>query len=192
MEPVLDLNPPMPDATEAMVDLETLGTQPYSVILSIGACAFRFDQDPITDTFYQAITLESCLSLGLRVDASTIVFWMGQSDEARAAAFPSDAVTLPLALDAFTDWVNSRPLRIWGNSARFDMGLLEAAYRACGKEIPWKWSREGCYRTMKNLPGVKDAVPFQRVGTYHHALDDALSQADHLRKIFEHLHLQVR
>ena len=31
------------EPTDVMVDLETLGTKPFSPILSIGACAFRMD-----------------------------------------------------------------------------------------------------------------------------------------------------
>ena len=37
--------------------------------------------------------------------------------------------------DAITDYLNSRPAHLWGNSARFDMGILEAAYLACGKVV---------------------------------------------------------
>lgn len=184
------MSTPLPDATDAMVDLETLGTQPYSVILSIGACAFRFDDAPIEDQFYQTIDLESSLSLGLRISADTLRWWMSQSDAAREAAFGRVGdVSLPLALDAFTDWLDSRPLSLHGNSARFDMGLLEAAYKVCNKEVPWKWSKEGCYRTMKNLPGVKAAVPFRAPAVAHHALYDALAQAEHLRAIYKHLQL---
>ncbi|WP_322037924.1 3'-5' exonuclease [Burkholderia cenocepacia] len=179
--------PTTAEPTDAMVDLETLGTEPFCPILSIGACAFNADSFSVSpDVFYQAITLESCISLGLRVDANTLGWWMDQAPAAQAVFRDPQAVTLPLALDAFTDWWNSRPMRIWGNSARFDMGILAAAYKACGKEIPWRWRDERCHRTVCNLPGAKD-VPFERYGTYHNALDDALSQANHLQKVYRAL-----
>jgi DNA polymerase III epsilon subunit-like protein len=176
------------EPTNVMVDLETLGKRPYAPILSIGACAFSFDDQPITDLFYQVITLESCLDLGMRPDAGTLQWWMLQSLEAQTVFHAPQAVTLPLALDAFTDWWNSRPMDLWGNSARFDCGILEAAYHLCHKELPWEWHRERCYRTLKTLPGAR-SVSMQRFGTYHHALDDALSQAVHLREIFKALKL---
>jgi DNA polymerase III epsilon subunit-like protein len=186
------MNDPLNEPNHAVVDLETLGTDPYAPILAIGACAFRVDDNvPITDAFYQAVALDSCLQLGLRPSASTIQWWMDQAEGARKAAFNDpQAVTLPLALDAFTDWLNSRPLKLWGNSARFDLGLLEAAYKACGKEVPWHFRDERCYRTIKTLPGAR-VIELERFGTHHNALDDALSQALHLRAISQQLHLQM-
>jgi len=176
----------MENALNAMVDLETMGTKPYAPLLSIGAVAFNFDDEPIMDLFYQPIDLESCLELGMRPDAGAIKFWCDQGEAAQMVMSHPDAVTLPLALDAFTDWWGSRPMSFWGNSARFDAGLLEAAYKVCGKQIPWAWHKERCYRTVKNLPGAQHAK-LERYGTHHNALDDALSQALHLRSIYKAL-----
>jgi len=173
-----------------MVDLETLGTDPYSPILSIGAVRFRFDDKPIhpDDIFYQVITLESCMELGLRPSASTIKWWMEQSEEARAVFKDETAVSLPNVLDEFTNWWGSRPDDIWGNSISFDGGILKDAYRMCKKEAPWAFWRERCYRTMKSLPLVQD-VPLIRSGTHHNALDDAIDQMAHLRAIYKKLGL---
>jgi 3' exoribonuclease, RNase T-like len=186
-----------PDAPEpgepkdAMVDLETLGTDPYAPILAIGACAFNFDEAPIEDLFYQTVDVESCLELGMRASGSTLKWWMQQADAARSEAFNSPlAVGLPDALDLFTEWWNSRPLHFWGNSARFDAGLLEAAYKTCHKIVPWHWPRERDYRTIKHLPGAH-SITLQRFGTHHNALDDAISQALHLRSIFRALKLDA-
>lgn len=179
----------------AMLDLETLGRRPFCPVLSIGACAFTMDpRDQIGDLFFQPITLQSCFDAGLRPDASTIEWWLTNehvTPEARAASFANpNAVPLAQALDNFTDWLQSRPLQLWGNSARFDLGILEAAYIACGKEPPWDFRLERCYRTIKNLPGAAD-VDLVRIGTYHNPTADALSQAMHLRAINEKLQLHL-
>ena len=183
-------DPQAPDAMHVMVDLETLGTEPFSPILSIGACRFQLTpnigEPGVADVFYQPITLESCFDVGLKPSASTTLWWMQQSKEAQKVFTDPAAIALPEALDRFTDFLNSRPDEMWGNSARFDFGLLSAAYRACGKEIPWEHWRERCYRTMKTLPMVQH-IKLERFGTYHNALDDALSQARHLRAILLHL-----
>lgn len=176
-------------STDVMVDIETMGRRPYCPILSIGAVRFDTDPnrflvaDPEADLFYQPIRLASCLDVGLKVDADTLIWWTQQDDKARSVLNDPSAVDLPIALDAFTDWLNSRPDRLWGNSARFDFGILEAAYVACGKEVPWQFWRERCYRTIKNEP-YAEKVQLVRQGTYHNALDDAMSQADHLKRIF--------
>lgn len=174
-----------------MTDLETLGTDPYSPILSIGACRFSMDSDPAcADTFYQAIRLESCLEFGLKPSASTVIWWMQQNAAAQEVFTDESATTLPLALDAYTDFLNSRPDTLWANSARFDYGLLAAAYKVCGKELPWSFFREGCYRTIKNLPAAK-GIKLVRFGDHHNALEDAISQARHLQEINKKLNLQL-
>jgi hypothetical protein len=200
-----------PEPMNAMVDIETLGRRPFCPVLAIGACVFRLSNDGvvgdpnlpasvITDVFYQAIDLESCLQVGLKIDADTLKWWLvgdkenpenSPTDAARQQTFADPAaVSLPLALDAFTTWINSRPLRLWGNSARFDLGIIEAAYVACGKVMPWEFYNERCYRTIKNLQEARE-VKLVRFGTHHNALDDAISQALHLKAINERLHLQL-
>jgi hypothetical protein len=177
--------------TEVMIDLETLGTEPGAPILSIGACAFGFDDSPIADTFYRAVDLESCLQFGMRPSALTIKWWMQQEVAARDRAFSDvEAVPLAVALCDFSAWYNGRDLDVWGNSARFDLGLLEAAYKLCAFNVPWKFWQERCYRTAKSLPGAR-AVPLERIGTHHNALDDAVSQAMHLRGIYRVLGLSA-
>lgn len=177
-----------------MIDLETLGTKSFAPISAIGAVAFRMDDTPMTDMFYQAITLESNFDVGLRPDASTLKWWLTDpkvSQEARDRTFNDpQACPLPMALDLFTNWLNSRPLKLWGNSARFDLGLLENAYKACGKNAPWEFRLERCYRTIKGLPDAKE-IPLPEFGTHHNALDDAIAQALHLRLINSALHLHL-
>ncbi len=174
---------------QIMTDLETMGTEPFSPIIAIGAVRFDMDVNESTfDVFYQSITLESCIELGLKPSASTILWWAKQSKEAQAVLDDSDAVSLPMALDSFTDWLNSRPDTMWGNPARFGYGLLSAAYRACNKVVPWDHWREACYRTIKNLPKAKE-IQIKRTGTYHNALDDAMNQMRHLQQIYQHLNL---
>lgn len=172
----------------SMVDLETLGKKPYCPILSIGACGFSFDHDG-EDYFYVPVSLESCMQLGMKLDASTIIWWMKQSDEARMAAFCNpEAVPLPMALDMFTTYLASRPITLWGNSARFDMGILDAAYEVCGKQTPWQFWSEGDYRTIKQSKRAKE-IKLVRFGEHHNALDDAVSQARHLKTINSQLEL---
>jgi hypothetical protein len=190
-----------PEPLNCMIDIETVGRRPSCPILSIGACVFRTNIDPdtvppsdlIADIFYQAIDLESCVDAGLRIDINTLMWWMAQAPEAQRAAFQDPMkVALPLALDALTTWINSRPLRVWGNSARFDLGIIEAAYVSCGKGngVPWEFFNERCYRTIKSIPEAR-AIECPRYGVHHNALDDAISQSLHLAAINKRLCLQL-
>ena len=179
---------------DIMLDLETMGTDPFAPVIAIDAVRFNAGDDrslASADTFYLPITLESNLAVGLKCSASTIKWWLTNPEitpEARAIFTDPGAVPLPNALYAFTAWYNSSEDTVWGNSARVDLGLLSAAYAACGKTVPWLHWNEGCYRTMKNLPAAKH-LKLVRSGTHHNALDDALSQAHHLCAIVKHLSL---
>jgi exodeoxyribonuclease VIII len=116
---------------------------------------------------------------GLKMDASTVMWWMKQSDQARAA-FNEKGVSLSTALSDFMDWLDDKAL-VWGNGATFDNVILDNAYRATGLTKPWKYNADRCYRTLKALyPQVPAG---ERSGTYHNALDDAKHQAMHASRI---------
>lgn len=159
-----------------MVDLETLGNRSNSVIISIGAVAFDLDKsETFTDTFYSVVEAQSCVDAGLQMDASTVLWWMKQSDQARKAF---EAIGSPIydTLLGFANWY-PKGAKFWGNGATFDNVILSNAYAACKMKKPWGYADDRCYRTVKTLyPDVKA----ERVGTYHNAVDDAVTQAKHL------------
>lgn len=160
-----------------MLDLETMGNGPQAAIIAIGAVAF--DLSGIKDRFYTQVSLESSVRAGLIADPSTIMWWMQQSDEERAAFQGNDkAAQLRGALGQFSQWMYEvGGEQVWGNGASFDNAILGNAYRAVGTIQPWKFWNDRCYRTFTSL---FNAVPLQRVGTHHNALHDAESQAQHL------------
>lgn len=158
-----------------MIDLETLGTRPGSVILSIGAVVFDLKTGKLGAEFYKNISRASCEKAGLTTDASTVVWWEQQSPEAKAALEP-DQVTLLEALAAFTDWfARVGGECVWGHGASFDPVLLESAYRAERVLPPWKFWNVRCCRTVLALGNR--TLDKTRFGQHHNALDDAKSQA---------------
>lgn len=183
--------------TRIMVDLETLGTKPGSVITDISAVAFSDKGDPqlnesncIGASFCNLVQPESCTKFGLKTDINTVLWWMKQGEVARALLCMSEqGATLDAALSDFSNWIQRArrgpngeklPLEIWGDGASFDPVLLESAYEAVGQTVPWGHRDVRCYRTMKNLfPHIK---PVQ-IGDEHVALDDTKSQAIHLLQI---------
>lgn len=173
--------------THIMLDLETLGTAPGSVILSIGAV--HFGRGEIHDVFHQHVRVGSSVSEGLQMDGATVLWWLGQSDAARAALLDGQKKSSELTqvLSELFQWCAGKVddefqhLCIWGNGASFDCAVLAAAYRACHLPLPWKYSGERCYRTVKALhPEVPEE---SREGIHHNALDDAKHQARHLMKL---------
>lgn len=158
-----------------MVDLETWGKRPGSIIVAIGAV--KFGDGQILAEFYERVDPESCERLGMRMDVDTIRFWMKQSDEARLEIIQPGA-GLPEVLARFTTWLGDPEVEIWGNGATFDNVMLSEAYQHAGLPVPWKYKNDRCYRTVSNLHPDR---PFTRgIGIHHNALDDARTQAMHL------------
>lgn len=160
-----------------MLDLETLGTKPGSVILSIGAVKFN-RKEVLPGWFHFHVSPADSRYHGLQIEGDTVLWWLTQSDEARKAITESKKYSLPYVLNEFTKWLEHDCLEIWGNGANFDNALLSAAYDACGLERPWKFWNDRCYRTVKALH--PDLPLAKRTGTHHNAVDDARSQAEHL------------
>lgn len=160
-----------------MLDLETMGNGPQAAIIAIGAVAF--DLSGIKSRFYVQVSLESSMRAGLVADPSTIMWWMQQSEQARIAFKDNDkAAQLRGVLGKFAQWLHEvGGEQVWGNGASFDNAILSNAYRATGTEQPWKFWNDRCYRTFKSM---FNAIPLERSGTHHNALDDAESQAKHL------------
>lgn len=160
-----------------MLDLETLGNKPGAVIVAIGAVAFAGGQ--VEESFYARINAESAVQAGLKLDVSTVLWWMKQGDAARAELNkPGD--DLAIALEYFKDFVPKDAL-VWGNGSDFDNTILAAAYDACGLLLPWKFWNNRCYRTLKAL---RPEIKLVNTGTAHNALDDARAQALHLMQMF--------
>ncbi|WP_314439454.1 3'-5' exonuclease [Massilia timonae] len=169
-----DAEPGLARMSDVMIDTETLGTRPGAAILSIGAVMFA--PDGLGESFYAPIDLSSCAAAGLAIDPATVLWWMQQSDEARAAAFPADAAPLQQVLLAFQAWFVAQEARYpWCHGATFDVPLLDAAFKACGLTAPWEFWNVRDTRTLYDVAGVKVD---RKSGTHHHALDDAINQAD--------------
>lgn len=170
-----------------MIDLETLGTRPGSIILSIGAVRFDLDHG-ITGEFYTNINVEDAETYDLTITASTVLWWMNQSDEARKALASAKKPLLEALLD-FDEWARAADFKrnpqadideLWGNGPDFDNALLASAYKAADLEIPWSYRANRCYRTMWSM---FPQIPFEKPTTAHNSLEDARAQAIHLRKI---------
>ena len=172
-----------------MLDIETMGTSANAAIIAIGAVFF--DLEEMGDTFYTKIDLQSCLDLGFDIEASTIEWWVGQSDQAKDVLSPSGRTELQTALDLFAKFLSkaSSSAIIWGNGPAFDNAILSNAYRKIGVEKPWSYRDDRCVRTIRAI-GDLYGVSYQNFsGTQHNALDDAIYQVSIICQVFKSLRL---
>lgn len=77
-----------------MIDLETFGTRPGSVIVSIGAV--EFSMDGIGEAYYRAIDVASSLLAGLTIDEITVKWWREQDILAQRPLIGGSAIGLVL------------------------------------------------------------------------------------------------
>lgn len=177
----------MSQYSHIMVDLETLGHHPGCIILSIGAVIFN--EEEIKADFYKKFKIQEQIDKGMRMDESTLAWWLTQSDKARAeVAMPGVAVSH--ALEKFNSFIDlyslGKDLRVWGNGATFDNVLLEALYRAFDVDIPWSFSDHRCYRTIKTQHLDIEGDNLGAENASHVAVEDATWQAKHLIRIHKH------
>lgn len=171
---------------EIVVDLETMGNTPGSVITAIGAVAI-IGREIQPDGFYAKINPQSCIDVGMKMDYSTVEWWMKQPDAAREQMFnAAGRVDLPVALLAFNAWIQSGSIgcdkpNIWGNDPSFDNTILADAYRLAKLPRPWRHTENRCFRTLRNLFKGKYEEPEATIK--HHALHDALWEAKVLVQI---------
>jgi len=182
--------------THMMVDLETMGKKPGAPIVSVGAVFFDPASGKTGAEYYQVISLESSMSFAARPDASTILWWLKQSPEARSAIVVDDTVGLVEALEQFLDFIaenaanGSKNVQLWGNGSSFDCSLLEAAFELADTPFPIPhWN----YRDVRTVVELGKAVglnsrydiPFE--GDQHNALADARHQVKYVSAIWQRL-----
>lgn len=171
---------------DVMLDLETLSTEPNAVVASMGAVLMDMDTLTVLEdrTFKAVLQWNSQWLKGRHIHPSTIKWWMGQSVDAQNGILKPTVDDNRKALHEFATFM-ADCAGVWGNGSDFDNVILGSLYDTYEIRRPWKYFQSRCYRTMKNLfPQVRLV---QRQGTYHDALDDAITQARHLMDIMQHV-----
>lgn len=178
--------------TDLSIDLETLGTDPGSVITQIGLCAFSHNHD-VQSSINIWVDPQSCLDVGMKVSWSTIKWWMMQSDAARAQFVAPTVRAIGDALFQANEWIEERldpdTMKVWGHGSCFDVVLLEDAYRRCNSVAPWSYRNVRDLRTLVALAPPWIEKP--KSETEHFAVDDARAQAHWIRECSRTLHSLV-
>lgn len=124
------------------------------------------------------------------VDGRTIKWWMEQEDGARKLLTKQNSVHIRHALVMLNNLLSDEDF-VWGNSARFDLGILEKAYDICRIPFPVNHRNERCLRTIASLSlETKETTTF--VGTKHDPMADCLHQVKYLTEINKQLNLNIK
>lgn len=161
-----------------MIDLETLGANPNSVVLSIGAVFF--DENGVYEEFYRELDAQAQIDLGRSISFDTLQWWIGQKD-----MFPQGCGHSVLEDDLleFFNFCNKyEGVKVWGNGATFDISMMEDLIReVTASEVPW------AFWNIRDVRTIVDLYPESRGGfqNNHNALDDAKAQAAWVIKAWE-------
>lgn len=180
-----------------VIDIETLACCANPVITSIGVSSFILG--PLAareeiEEFYTDVDIQSCLDLGMKVDGSTISWWMKQDKKAQAPMAFAPGTSISMALGNLRSHISrvteahAKPYLVWGH-ATFDPPHLESAYRCAGIEslIPWKYNQPRDLRTLMPLVNRDEVRSIEFEGVKHHALDDARHEAKELARALDYL-----
>lgn len=173
-----------------MVDIETLGIGPGRIIGTIGAVAFNPAGGELGPEFSVRLDMLEQERLGMTISASTFIWWLSQSEEARAEMRSRDRLSVYealLNLGAFIEKHLAYGGTLWAKSPRFDLVMLEALYEKVELERPWHFASEDDVRTITRTAGVEP----ERVEGAHTALGDARAQARHVQRCYWHLNLGI-
>lgn len=178
-----------------MIDLETMGNNPDAPIIAIGAVFFN----PLTAVtgaeYYASVSLSSEMELGAKPDAGTIIWWMKQSQAARAAVCDNKSVSISLALLELNKFIaknspNSRHMKVWGNGSSFDNVILRQSFKRTNLEFPSPFWNDSDVRTIVMLGreiGFEPKRDMTLEGVAHNALADARHQVKYVSAIWQRL-----
>jgi DNA polymerase III alpha subunit (gram-positive type) len=162
-----------------MVDIETLGIVPNSVILQIGACRFNVLTRETYDHFLVNIEPKTCIEAGMVFSKDTVKWWTTQSPEV-IASLNENKVSIQEALTEFKAWIK-RGSCISAQGVTFDMGILASAYdTVLHEDTPWNFWDIFDLRTVCAISGIKPV----KGEMSHNAMADVESQCQVLFECF--------
>ena len=176
--------------THAMIDLETLATDPHCTVLTVGGVKFNPDNnsEPHSE-FYFHLDIDEQDSLGRTTTEDTIAWWAKQDPKVREEAFrEEDRVGLKHFLDQLTKWMVGVDV-LWGHGYGFDVTILEDLYRQMATPIPWNFWQ---VRDGRTLISILPRDPRKDMQTdLHNALADSYYQAKAIQVAYSKLYANI-
>jgi hypothetical protein len=181
-----------------MADLETLDTKDSAIVPEVSVVAFDILTGKFLGEYTAFIDIDEQSREGRTVSASTLQFWLTQSDYARSIQVEGmnksqSIAKVMLGLKKFmqdicatySENLPEAPY-IWGNGIKFDLGKLTSLYECRGYDVPWAFWAERDVRTLVDLmPEAKKEQEF--IGVPHYGLDDCKHQIRYLTRIYQEI-----
>tara|TARA_E500000318_G_scaffold43058_1_gene41045 strand:+ start:133 stop:660 length:528 start_codon:yes stop_codon:yes gene_type:complete len=172
----------------AMIDLETLSTNPNAVVLTVGAVKFDpHTQMKLYDEMYFRVDVDSQTALGRHVMQETLDWWGQQPNEvANEALSDSNRIQLQDVLKNINKFSVGVDV-FWCQGPLFDYAILQNLYTQMEQPVPWQYWQIRDSRTLFNLVPRESE---KRIGL-HNALEDCKFQARKVQKVYRQLGIKV-
>lgn len=174
-----------------MVDIESLALGPRPVITQIAILGYDLELDELLeDRFFQHLPIEPQQQIipARKISASTLLWWMRQSDEAResfelsASEDFEDLVAVMRGLVAAFNRLTkngTREYELCAKSAKFDITAIETLLEELGLEVPWHYRNITDVRQDLRRAGIEEKnVPKPQGMVPHNAYWDARWQIE--------------
>jgi hypothetical protein len=173
-------------ANDIMIDIESLDTSPYCVILTIGAVRFDPKGTGVVERLELRPTIEDQTEVYNRViNDDTIRWWSTQNPAALDEAMGEQGrESFKECMEKLYKFCWNRRA-VWSNGASFDCVVMETAWQQLDMRIPWPFYTVRDTRTLYEVAGVK--LKDGGHVTSHKAVEDAERQAVVVQKAYKKL-----
>ena len=171
---------------DVMVDIETLGLVPKSVITQIGVMPFKMDGDFFSMGVNLHVDVDSCLK-NMGIIQGQAFYWTVQNNlksvvnEARKSSINDALKLISLYIR------DQEPEHIWAKGPQFDCTILESWFNHFELPIPWEYHQLKDVRTVeylaKNMNLDLTDIYEKYKDSLHDALADCKLQIDVCKKV---------
>jgi len=172
----------------AMIDLETLSTNPEAVILTVGGV--KFDPHSFTEPsqgMYFRVDVDSQTAMGREVMQLTLDWWAEQPKEISEEALgDKDRISLAKMLKTINKWSVGVDV-FWCQGPLFDYAILQNIYKQLGHPVPWQYWQ---IRDSRTLFSLVPRDPNEKRTGMHNALEDCYFQAKKVQKVYNNLNIK--
>lgn len=174
---------------DIMLDIETLGTRPDTVILTIGAVKFDPFSSRIGEGLYIKPDVDEQIADGRTFTDGVIEWWGTQPEDVREEALGLEGrISVQETYHQLNKFLVGAD-KIWCQGPVFDICILENLYHQYEWPIPWHfWN----IRDSRTLFGVHGDPRIKNKAGLHNAMEDCISQAKSVQKVYKDLGLKPR
>lgn len=165
------------------IDIETLGTAENAIVISIGAVVFNNDiaLSTFNRQFYEILDLKDQENQKRTVSTDTVLWWMKQSETAKAALIETNRTSTYKVLTSLNSFIQEHAVNYaWAKSPSFDLVILESLYKNFSMQFAIDFRY---WMDIRTIIQIRKACKLNEISQFKETKHDALNDAFHQAKI---------